>query len=423
MTAKFQIKLPLDIIEDFRKEINQDDFLLLENESPIFHDGATYKKHYNTICACMDRIQDTAKYLNEKPLGEQHDYGCAFDFIEFISHSATMLDCINSLADIFSCKEKFNLDTEFFKSKNVFRPEELKYKLKSGKNNDDRYFEYIRTISSIHPNDTKRHKAFQHTDKEVSPFVIWNKFAGLDKENSGDILLRIYDKGEKVEIYNLNLYLSEIINYIKDRYSHLIIIQDTIRRIKEERINSLKISPIKNPKEFKNYSIYLNNLSKEAAKRDGYASEDIKQLAKMVNIETIPAKNNQKFKKYKNAIKFAIKKLHSALEEMDSEKIRKSVQLLRSLDLPNLEEEDAGLSCSYNYEKIRKLYYEDDTWSRQLASHMSDIFNKYVSVNDEEFFSLAPLQLLATINTALYFYSLKHDTVTNRQIPKTKQYR
>ena len=95
------IKLPISYIEEFRRCVNNNDHLILNNKP--------YRQTWNILCACMDRIEDTAKYLNSKVLGEKHDYGCAFDLMEFLSHSASMLDCIDTIIETLKAEDKIEL--------------------------------------------------------------------------------------------------------------------------------------------------------------------------------------------------------------------------------------------------------------------------------------------------------------------------
>lgn len=216
------IKLTISHIEDFRRCINDNDHLILNNKP--------YRRSWNILCACMDRIEDTARYLNSKVLGEKHDYGCAFDLMEFLSHSASLLDCVDTIIETLKAEDKIKSPAIIFKEKEITNQNKLDERLskikdkKPYKNEDDLYFEYIRSIGVVHPNSTNHHLYFQEYKKEVSPFLIWNGLVGL---TDGDISLHIYDSdGEDDGIHSLKLQLTEIYAYIINRYNRILVLKD-----------------------------------------------------------------------------------------------------------------------------------------------------------------------------------------------------
>ena len=182
------IELPIGYIEEFRECVNDNDHLILNNKP--------YRQSWNILCACIDRIEDTARYLNSKSLGEKHDYGFAFDLMEFLSHSASMLDCIDTIIETLGAENRIKRPAIIFSKKVITDQNKLKMRLNKittknpYKNEDDLYFEYIRSIGVVHPDSTDHHPYFQQYKKEVSPFLIWNRLVGL---TGGDISLHVYD--------------------------------------------------------------------------------------------------------------------------------------------------------------------------------------------------------------------------------------
>ena len=125
-----------DYLRALRDTINEERNLSCEKT------GTMQKQIYpawNRICAIMDRLDDTVNYINGMVLGECHNRS-AFDFYEFINCSYIVIDCIKSIAEIYS------LDlSELEDSKSVFGDPFL-----SG-GTDGLFFNYIRSLCAVHP--------------------------------------------------------------------------------------------------------------------------------------------------------------------------------------------------------------------------------------------------------------------------------
>lgn len=418
------IKLPIDYIKNFRKDVTNNSYLILNNES--------YRNEWNIICACMDRIEDTARYLNSKILGEKHDYGCAFDLMEFLSHSASMLDCIETIAETIKANCTIEPSDIIFKSKVITDQKKLNERLakvqknKPYKNEDDLYFEYIRSIGIVHPNSTDHHPYFQQFEKEVSPFLIWNRFVGL---TDGDISLHIYDFNGKESFHSLKLELSEIYEFIVSRYNRI----QALNTAFNSQINALKIElknqQLLNRRAFNDYSSFLSYLRVEAHKRSEFIEYCIDETAKMIGLNNMPNAIKKQYLRYCNALKYAIDDLRGILQTSILNDDFNEDILVQELHLPDILPEDEVEGITYYYEKTGKLYDEsrygkdDIDWARIQAKNLYEIVKNYAPVGSNILDNLDNLQLLAVLNTALYFYSLEHDTFINKRIPKSNKYR
>jgi len=419
------IKLPISNIEEFRRCVNDNDHLILNNKP--------CRQSWNILCACMDRIEDTAKYLNSKVLGEKHDYGCAFDLMEFLSHSASMLDCIDTIIETLKAEDKIKKPTIIFKGKEITNQDKLDERLsrirdkKPYKNEDDLYFEYIRSIGVVHPNNTNHHPYFQQYKKEVSPFLIWNSLVGL---TGGDISLHVYDSnGVDDGIRSLKLQLAEIYAYIINRYNRIPVLKDIFCSQIKSLTTELKTQKMLSEKDFEDYGKYLSYLKTEARRRNEYTEYCIDETMKMIGLNNIPETIREKYLKYCNALKYAMNNLRSVLQAPIFDDDFNEDILAQELHLPSLLRKDEVNGTGYYYEKTGKLYDSDRygiydiDWSRTQAKNLYEIVKEYAPVDDDVLDRLGNLQLLAVLNTALYFYSLKHDTFINKKIPKTNTYR
>lgn len=392
-----------------------------------------YRQSWNNLCACMDRIEDTAKYLNSKVLGEKHDYGCAFDLMEFLSHSASMLDCIDTIIETLKAEAIIKDPGIIFKGKVVTDRKKLKERLdktkikKPYKNEDDLYFEYIRSIGVVHPNSTNHHPYFQQYKKEVSPFLIWNSLVGL---TGGDISLHVYDSnGVDDGIHSLKLQLAEIYAYIINRYNRIPVLKDVFCSQINSLTAKLKTQKILSENNFDDYGKYLLYLKTEAHKRNEYTEYCVDETMKMIGLNGIPKAINEKYLKYCNALKYAMNNLRHILQAPIFDDDFNEDILAQELHLPSLLREDESNGVGYYYEKTSKLYdsdrygKDDIDWARTQAKNLYKIVREYALVDDDVLDRLGNLQLLAVLNTALYFYSLEHDTFINKKIPKTNTYR
>ena len=419
------IELPISYIEEFRRCVDNNDHLILNNKP--------YRQTWNILCACMGRIEDTARYLNSKLLGEKHDYGCAFDLMEFLSHSASMLDCIDTIIETLKAEDKIKNSAIIFKGKEITNQGKLDERLsrirdkKPYKNEDDLYFEYIRSIGVVHPNNTNHHPYFQQYKKEVSPFLIWNGLVGL---TGGDISLHVYDSdGEDDGIHSLKLQLAEIYAYIINRYNRIPVLKDVFCSQINSLTTKLKTQKILSENNFDDYGKYLLYLKTEAHKRNEYTEYCVDETMKMIGLNGIPKAINEKYLKYCNALKYAMNSLRHILQAPIFDDDFNEDILAQELHLPSLLREDESNGVGYCYEKTSKLYdsdrygKDDIDWARTQAKNLYKIVKEYALIDDDALDKLGNLQLLATLNTALYFYSLNHDTFINKKIPKTNTYR
>ena len=251
----FKINLKDNVISNFRTAINDYvDFSLIK----------TYKNGdnaWNSICALMDRIEDIVIYLNQKQLNTGKWNRCAFDFFEFIEQAGVMIECIDELYKIYDIKienARIIFKHKEINEKYLFK---LKEKNKIDKVGDSNYFEYIRAISSVHPDKTDRHKAFQTANFEVSPYVVWNDgIYALNFRCNGEIILVTYNNETDYYLINKSIYINEIFNFIKFKYYSINYLTKCVKKQIIDKIEKLRNTPIAKRIEFKSDVNYLNNL-------------------------------------------------------------------------------------------------------------------------------------------------------------------
>ena len=415
----FKINLDLTIINKLRNKINEHQNISMKKEFDK-KIGKINKKFnsWDIVCATMDRIEDTVYYLNELVLNTGKYRRNAFDFIDFINNAMMIIDCINELADVYNV----NLEVEDSQS------EKFNQLGKNGKGTDLKYFKYIRSLCSVHPNDTSRHKEYQDNDFECSPFVVWNN--GLYPD---DIDICIVTYINEINVFSKKNYLriNEIFNFIEYRYSLIEKIINEIDIYQQNMINTYKNIPLMQEEEFNTYSEYLEYLKKEEEERLGSRASHLLEYAiNVFDIRLSNPDNSECFEKYKNVIKYAITFIHKEIQNLTREGfencgIKDNIynSTLLELILYDNNKSEKAKKYSYNIEKLEYLNgnnnYRDRIFGIKMLKVMIPFLQKYISFdnvrNDEEYYVLAKV--------ALYNDSLQTECDLNKNIPVNKKYR
>ena len=235
-----------------------------------------YKRYraWHKICAIMDRLDDTVEYLNTLELNTGKYKRSAFDFFDFMNNASVVIDCVKELSKIFEVS-----DSEIKNSTNIFN------KVGSdGNGTDEKYFEYLRSLCSVHPVETSRHKRYQDNDFECSPYVLWNNSLRLFNDDC-DIYAVVYTSKDNESFKRVGIYIEQVFKYVEIRVNFIEKIIDYIDTYQKDMILKLKKQHIKNDTEFNSYIEYLTNLDEEAKDRYGddhwYSFEYVIKLLKL----------------------------------------------------------------------------------------------------------------------------------------------
>ncbi len=381
---------------------------------------------FSCICAILDRIYDTVKYLEEIKLVPDTKKRHAFDFCDFINNAYVLVDCIDKLAEIVDC----NLNKEN-SCCNIFKKAKDEY---GGE--DYTYFKHLRSISSVHPANTSFYKKYYKGTFACSPFVEWRCKTG----DPNQLYVWIYENESEnknefsFRCEGINIY--EIFEYIKCRYN---ILEKLIPYIKEKQkkiSNELKQRDIKNIEEFDSYIDYLENLKKEEKRR--YPSSeppfDLDFAIKYFKLKLSNSKNIPLYEKYGNALRYAIQFRHNKLQNMSYVGFNNS----------GIKYNEEG--CCIDSDILNKLYHLNSTGKFYSKYHISinktlealQPTNPHYPFNLEEYFKKSKpffrkyvffqnvkydFEKIALIKMALYQNCLENDCVVNRNIPNDLKYR
>ncbi|QJS19224.1 hypothetical protein [Turicibacter sanguinis] len=414
-TNQFNIILDLSILKKLRNKINE-------------QYNISYSKQYgkyrawDKICSIMDRLDDTVAYLNEIKLNTGKYRRSAFDFYDFMNNAAVVVDCIKELAKIFDISDdRIKNSTDIFKQLGS-----------DGTGTDEKYFQYLRSLCSVHPIETSHHKIYQANDFECSPYVIWNNQTIWFNDDC-DLYAIVYTSKDEGSTKRVQIYIPQIFEYVKTRLEFVNEIIDGIQQYHQNIISDFKNRPIKSENEFNTYVEYLENLEKELVERYGtdllYSFNPIIDLFKL---KLSNSENQEKMNLYLNALKYAIKFEHSSLQNMTCDgfenngllypKMNTETSLFNELYSPHSNSDEVR-SYAYQLQKINCLSYDSEKinkeWAYRQLEEIRPFLERYVSFNNVQ----SDFEYYALVQLALYLDCLKHNCLINKNIPNDLKFR
>lgn len=378
---------------------------------------------YDAIYASLNRIEDTLLYINSLELGKEQKHRSAFDFFDFLNNMYVVIHCIKTLGKIFEVpKEEFiriEKATDCFEQKGM-----------ESTGSDDDFFEYVRSLASVHPVDTGMHPAYHGYGKvHCSPFVVWTK---EQYWREGDLSVHVYTSEKNGEIVLLDLWVNSFERYLQKWIDFIDVIVIAINKFTEQTVNEYISKQIKTMESFDSYYKYIANLGEELAIREGeYNVHILENYARLFQLKLSDDKNAAKFELYKNAIRYSLQFLHNKLQEMNNDEVTNTgitypdrnvcTELYIELWKPRCRN---SVISQHGYE-LEKMYYLDgsgscnEQYSRRLLEGIKPIINKYVFFSNEE----PAFETQVLVSMALYFECLGKQNVVNRNIPNSLEYR
>lgn len=417
--GSYKIALDYQLASSLRDVVNEEQHISINK--PLKTNKNSDQTAWSLICAIMDRLEDTVAYINGLELNTGKYSRSAFDFFDFMNNASVIIDCVNALAGIFEYDLSVeNLDFSIFNMRG------------NDSNGTDRlYFEYLRSLCSVHPISTSRHARYQDNGFECSPFVVWStRFRSSDE---GDLSAFVYTNQHNSDAKMLMIHVSEVFAYVEFRFN---LISKIIYKVKEyhtSKIDQFIQRRIKSENEYESYIDYLHALLQESAERFG--SDYIYELEfaiELLKLKISDPKNQSLFDRYCNAFKYAICFRHNALQNMSFEGYENSgikypernteTTLLNELYSPRSYSEEQQ-KYNYNIEKASYLSYDSGEsnrhWARLKIKGAYSFFSKYISFNCLE----SDNELYALVHMALYQECLENKCSINKNIPNDLKYR
>lgn len=283
-----KIRLDTQLCDKLRKKINEHHNFTYEKTAAFKFPNSKNEVTagaYNCICATLDRINDLVKHCNSIEIEGQ------FGLCDFLNYTQSLIECITIIGKAYKVvplyKGADKNDTSVFHQAGL-----------NNDGNDEKYFTYLRSLCSVHPVETSRHKEYQGNQAEWCPYILSGKSSMLTK------FLNVYpdleDADFVVTVYRNDLKCSKYVPI------HV-----------KELIDNFKKKPIPKPENFTDYVSYLNSLQTAITERCGenYADKT-KEWICIINAHFENDEMQEKLLAYQEALKTGISSVHQHLQQM-----------------------------------------------------------------------------------------------------------
>jgi len=384
---------------------------------------------WDRTCAAMDRLEDTIAYLNHIELGKEREYRSAFDFYDFINNSYIVIDCIKTIGKIFRVDN--NLFQAIENSTSVFGN-------RLGENcTDQKYFEYIRSLCSVHPLCTNHQREFLRGSKfHCCPFVTWKRSLTWIDGQDADLTAFIYPSDCQERTIHLGLYISQFEQYLTKWIDLIPKIIEAKNNYADAEYEKFKKKPVKNLSDFNDDVIqWLKYLKEEYCERFDYGGEYVfDELIRAFTIRLSDSRNNVVLEKFQNAVRYSLTFLRNELQNMSSEGFenngiqypKEGLETTLFYSLSSISPYGSAFS-NYAY-NLQKAYYLDENnnysvfekeFARKLLEEPKELINNYVHFTNAE----PDEERIVLVQLALYLEALTRKSFLNKNIPNTSEYR
>lgn len=383
---------------------------------------------WNRLCATMTRLEDTIDHLNSMELGKCRHGRVAYDFYEFLNCAYVVIDCLKAVIHIYNLDK--SIITNIENSKDVFG-------IKYGQDGyDSNFFEYIRSLCSVHPLCTSRRTEYLNGSSfHCCEFVAWTdqEYECSSMRNNADLIAHVYATNSDYPI-DIKLYIKEFETYLEKWIDSIPIIIDLKNKYVDDIYEDLRKENIKKLEDFGGDCVkYIENLKVEYIRRVDDAQDYLlDKLVEVFKIKISDSGNQIKLEKYKNAIMLSLKFLHNSLQNMsfdgfENTGIKYSDRGIETELYIELASPFGGEFAKYRYE-IEKLHHIalnsnshifDKEFARDLLENPKKEINKYVTFTNKE----SNEEAYVLVKIALYLESLTRKSIINKNIPNEIQYR
>ena len=356
------------LVQDLRDVINKTDIFI---KDPI------EKEKFNLICAIMDRFDSSINFLNENQTFPKSEN----EFINFLVHVSIIRDGINKVFEVLGLKIKNDnkIFEQYYKRDLPNINKEI---------NDDRFYEYFRSLAFAHPFVTNRSipNVIDKTEIQYSPYVLINLgYFWKDKKSIG---VEVYSN--KRNSFSISFPFEKLKEYVKWKYEMIL---DII--LEFENIINKKEKVWKQHKVKRNLpDIEILEDIKIILEERCMDSEEIDEVIKYLNCECTLDKNYESVKKFKNAIKKIIPDICNALDNYEHDEI---YNIIRDILYPKPK---AHQMLHYQLEKIYCYLnedYGDAEWGLVQAEAFANEFaKKWVTINPRSM-SFDEIKLLTSV--------------------------
>jgi hypothetical protein len=309
------------------------------------------------------------------------------DFLLFMLHACIVKDAV------FIVLKKLGLCYEnHIQNKNLFFydvciGEPLFF---SGENvpDDDKFFEYVRSLSFAHPLETTRPKFFEKDEEQYSPFIMIDR--GLCQQEC--VGIHVYTNKKSMP-FTIQIPYRKLLDYIYDRYS-------LIGNIKEELEERL----VKKEKEWKKHKVDRSGTPEQVLKNiksileERYAETyDIDKMLSLLNCKYTKEENKTVVENVQQELIQKIPAICDAIDDLDYERaydIYGYILYSRPIEMHD--------GADYELEKIFCCLNNDSGYGDQMfGKMMAKLFTKGFASNwvviDVDNMNFEEIQMLTRI--------------------------
>lgn len=382
------LKLNIDIIAKLRQAFES---------SPIFSKEDKYSDKYLLCCAVIERLEFAVDYINfnlKYPF-DKHGYIC------FMLYANMIVDGVKVLYERIFQKKPYDKEIYFFKHA---QEQQVLHLSKDEYIDDDKFFEYLRSITFAHPFNTDR--TYKNIyGSQVSPTVLpgvkVGKFFVDDIDDPVGALVyssKKYGFGTNTVVVETSF--KQLFSYINDRYEKLI---PVIEWFNDE--NYITLEKWKSHKTSKNLKSIEALIEMVDILKERYEDcSGLIQLLWYLKCHITYTNNEEKINAYRSAIESKIPLMQNFIDELEYEQLD---SIIRSLTRApkRLKGE-----CYYHIEKIYRDLNENDKrespkndrekWALIQANEFYESFAKKWVMIDVKTMSNSEIKLL--VATACY---------------------
>ena len=341
------------LVQDLRDVINKTDIFI---KDPI------EKEKFNLICAIMDRFDSSINFLNENQTFPKSEN----DFINFLVHVSIIRDGINNVFEVLrlEIKNDNKIFEQYYKRDLPNINKEI---------NDDKFYEYFRSLAFAHPFVTNRSipNVIDKTEIQYSPYVLTNLgYLWKDKTAVG---IEVYSN--RRNSFSISFPFEKLKEYVKWKYEMIVDIISEFEKIinrKEKIWREHKVK--KNLSDIETLKDIKIILEERCINID-----EINELMAYLTCECSLKENYESVEKFKNAIKDVIPKICNAIDNYKHEEV---YDVVRDILYPRPK---AHQMMYYQIEKIYSCLnddYGDVEWGLiQAEAFANEFAKKWATIN------------------------------------------
>lgn len=277
-------------ISDFRDLVNSNSKFVYQ----IYKDKGG-KNLFNLVCSCMDWISVSVRHLENVPEFDSNiDVKC-MQVYSLISSIDLILESVKQLHRVF-----INEKTEPFKGKKLCFHNRL-----MEREDDNTYFKTLRACFGAHPVSLNQ--------LDSKRFASWPFKSHLKK---ADLTVHLYSREIDEEDLALDLYISELLEFLRTRYEYLDEIAEKIQDLFKKHQTDLSKQTIETKSDPLEQLYILRSESEKRLDNDYYNGE-IEDLIMIFETEVTDAELVPLTDSYRKSLLPAIEEIKTNLQSMN----------------------------------------------------------------------------------------------------------